>query len=199
LRLEKSAIAAPTLDGIAVVHAQGSTLACMNPDPLHQPLPPRRHERLTDVVVAHMPPGSTVAPRQSLPHRRRAHLMGPPPRACPRDPMPQSLPPRRRARLRDPPSRTCPQIRHRATDAEAAAAVAIAETDGTTVVVTGPRVRCCRPSASRAPSPLARLPRSVVVARSWWSAAVGRLPRDDTAVGPQDQRRSHARENRRRR
>jgi hypothetical protein len=55
LRLEKSAIAAPTLDGIAVVHAQGSTLARMNPDPLHQPLPPRRHERLTDVVVAHMP------------------------------------------------------------------------------------------------------------------------------------------------
>jgi hypothetical protein len=81
LRLEKSAIAAPTLDGIAVVHAQGSTLACMNPDPLHQPLPPRRHERLTDVVVAHMPPGSTVAPRQSLPHHRRAQLKGSLPRA----------------------------------------------------------------------------------------------------------------------
>jgi hypothetical protein len=76
LRLEKSAIAAPTLDGIAVVHAQGSTLARMNPDPLHQPLPPRRHERLTDVVVAHMPPGSTVAPPQSLPRHRRVHLKG---------------------------------------------------------------------------------------------------------------------------
>jgi hypothetical protein len=171
LRLEKSAIAAPTLDGIAVVRAQGSTLARMNPDPLHQPLPPRR----------------------------RAHLMGPPPRACPRDPMPQPLPPRRRARLRDPSSRACPQIRRRATDAGAAAAVAIAETDVTTVVVTGPRVRCRRPFASRAPSSLARLPRSVVVARSWWSAAVGRLPRGDTAAGLQDHRRSHARENRRRR
>ena len=32
LRLEKSAIAAPTLDGIAVVRAQGSTLARMNPE-----------------------------------------------------------------------------------------------------------------------------------------------------------------------
>jgi hypothetical protein len=61
------AIAAPTLDSIAVVRAQGSTLARMNLDPLHQPLPPRHHERLTDVVVAHMPPGSTVAPPQSLP------------------------------------------------------------------------------------------------------------------------------------
>jgi hypothetical protein len=113
--------------------------------------------------------------------------------------MTQPLPPRRRARLRDLPSRACPQIRLRATDAGAAAAVAITETDRTIVVVTEPRVRCHRPSASRAPSPLARLPRSVVVARSWWSAAVGRLPRGDTATGPQDHRRSHARENRRRR
>jgi hypothetical protein len=113
--------------------------------------------------------------------------------------MPQPLPPRRRARLRDPPSRACPQIRRRATDAGATAAVAIAETDGTTAVVIGPRVRCRCPSASRAPSPLARLPRSVVVDRSWWSAAVGRLPRGDTAAGPQDHRRSHTRENRRRR
>jgi hypothetical protein len=81
LRLEKSAIAAPTLDGIAVVRAQGSTLARMNLDPLHQPLPPRRHERLTDVVVAHMPPRSTVAPPQSLPRHRRVHLKGSLPRA----------------------------------------------------------------------------------------------------------------------
>jgi hypothetical protein len=134
-----------------------------------------------------------------LAHSRRAHLMGPPPRACPRDPMPQPLPPLRRERLKDPSSRACPQIRCRATDAGAAAAVAIAETDGTTAVVTGPRVRCLCPSASRASSPLARLPRSVVVARSWWSAAVGHLPRGDTAAGPQDHRRSHARENRCRR
>ena len=40
---------------------------------------------------------------------------------------------------------------------------------------------------------------SVAVARSWWSAAVGRPPRGGTAVGPQDRRRSHARGNRRRR
>jgi hypothetical protein len=53
----------------------------MNPDLLHQPLPPHRHERLTDVVVAHMPPGSTVAPPQSLPRHRRAHLKGSLPRA----------------------------------------------------------------------------------------------------------------------
>jgi hypothetical protein len=32
--------------------------------------------------------------------RRRAHLMGSSPRACPRDPMSQPPPPRRRARLR---------------------------------------------------------------------------------------------------
>jgi hypothetical protein len=96
----------------------------------------------------------------------------------------EPLPPRRRARLRDPPSRACPQIRRCATDAGAAAAVAIVETDGTTVVVTRPRVRCRRPSTSRAPSPLARLPQSVVFACSWWSAVVGRLPRGDTAAGP---------------
>jgi hypothetical protein len=44
-----------------------------------------------------------------------------------------------------------------ATDARAV--VAIAETDKTTAVATGPRVRCHHPSASRAPSPLARPPR----------------------------------------
>jgi hypothetical protein len=46
-----------------------------------------------------------------------------------------------------------------ATDAGAAAAAAIAETDGTKVVAIGPRVRCRRSSASRTPSPLARPPR----------------------------------------
>jgi hypothetical protein len=50
-------------------------------DPLHQPLPPRRHERLRDVVVAHMPPRSAVAPPQPLPRHRRAHLKGSPQRA----------------------------------------------------------------------------------------------------------------------
>jgi hypothetical protein len=46
-----------------------------------------------------------------------------------------------------------------ATDAGAAAAVAIAETDGTNAVAIGPRVCCRRPSASRTPLPLARPPR----------------------------------------
>lgn len=129
--------------------------------------------------------------------RCRSVSLDPPSRH--RDPPSRACPQIHPSRLRDPPSRACPQIHRRATDAGAAVAVAIAETDGTTAVVTGPRVRCRRPSASRAPSPLARLPRSVVVARSWWSAAVGRLPRGDIAAGPQDHRRSHALENRRRR
>jgi hypothetical protein len=50
-------------------------------DPLHQPLPPRRHARLRGVVVAHMPPRSAVAPPQPLPRHRRAHLKGSLPRA----------------------------------------------------------------------------------------------------------------------
>jgi hypothetical protein len=50
-------------------------------DPLHQPLPPRRHECLRDVVVAHMPPRSAVAPPQPLPRHCRAHLKGSLPRA----------------------------------------------------------------------------------------------------------------------
>jgi hypothetical protein len=45
-------------------------------DPLHQPLPPRRHACLRGVVVAHMPLRSTVAPPQPLPRHRRAHLKG---------------------------------------------------------------------------------------------------------------------------
>jgi hypothetical protein len=49
-------------------------------DPLHQPLPPRRHARLRSVVVAHIPLRS-VAPPQSLPRHRRAHLKGSLPRA----------------------------------------------------------------------------------------------------------------------
>jgi hypothetical protein len=86
-----------------------------------------------------------------------------------------------------------------ATDDGAAAAVAIAETDGTNAGAIGPRVRCRRPSASRTPSSLRARLGSVAVARSWWSAAVGRLPRGGTAAGPQDHWHSHARENLRRR
>jgi hypothetical protein len=87
-----------------------------------------------------------------------------------------------------------------ATDARAAEAVAIAETDGTNAVTIGPRVRCraVRSLREHCRRLRARLG-SVAVARSWWSAAVGRLPRGGTAAGPQDHRRSHARENRRRR
>jgi hypothetical protein len=86
-----------------------------------------------------------------------------------------------------------------ATDAGAAAAMAIAETDGTNVVAIGPRVRCRRPSASRTPLPLAHPPRehrcrSFLVERHHRSPASGRA-----AAGPQDHRRSHARGNRRRR
>jgi hypothetical protein len=50
-------------------------------DPLHQPLPPRRHARLRGVVVAHMPTRSVVALPQPLPRHRRAHLKGSLPRA----------------------------------------------------------------------------------------------------------------------
>ncbi|ONM05349.1 Protein NEOXANTHIN-DEFICIENT 1 [Zea mays] len=45
-------------------------------DPLHQPLPPRRHACLRGVIVAHMPLRSTVAPPQPLPRHRCAHLKG---------------------------------------------------------------------------------------------------------------------------
>jgi hypothetical protein len=40
---------------------------------------------------------------------------------------------------------------------------------------------------------------SVVVARSWWSAVIGRPPQGGTIAGPQDCRRSHDRGNRHRR
>jgi hypothetical protein len=66
-----------------------------------------------------------------------------------------------------------------ATDVGAAAAVAIAETVGTNAVAIGPRVHCHRPSASRTPLPLARLPRerrcrSFLVERRCRSPASGR-------------------------
>jgi hypothetical protein len=89
-------------------------------DPLHQPLPPRRHARLRGVIVAQGVATACTSgrrcrarapqdpPPRPLPHRRRAHLMGPSPRACHRDPMTQPLPPHRRACLRDPQPRACP-------------------------------------------------------------------------------------------
>jgi hypothetical protein len=66
-----------------------------------------------------------------------------------------------------------------ATDIGAAAAVAIAETDGTNVVAIRPRVRRRRPFASRTSSPLARPPRerrcrSFLVERHRRSPASGR-------------------------
>jgi hypothetical protein len=80
--------------GVAVACTSGRRYhACAPQDPLTRPLPPRR----------------------------RAHRMGPPPRACPRDPMPQPLSPRRQtiaahwsqgsaaaSCLLDPPLRVCP-------------------------------------------------------------------------------------------
>jgi hypothetical protein len=133
-RLGKSAIAAPTLDGIAIVRAQGSTLARVHPeirrishshlDVMHAlGVPslltcPEIHRRAaaasptsqscaTQMVVVACTTGRRCRARvprdpspRRLPPRRRAHLMGLPPRACPRDPMLQPLPPRCRARLR---------------------------------------------------------------------------------------------------
>jgi hypothetical protein len=99
----------------------------------HQALPPCRHARLRSAVVAHVPPRSGVAAVCTSGRRyrarapwdppppppcRRAHLMGPPPRAYPWDPMSQAAPtslscapqggPSPRAGLRDPPLRACP-------------------------------------------------------------------------------------------
>jgi hypothetical protein len=86
LRLEKSAIAAPTLDGIAVVRAQGSTLARMNPEIR---CTNRSHLPVMHVLGASSlltrPPRSVVAPPQPLPRHRRAHLKGSLPRAPQRD------------------------------------------------------------------------------------------------------------------
>jgi hypothetical protein len=125
-RLRKSAIVAPTLDDIAVVRAQGLTLARVHPEIRRTSRSHLAVMHALGVPSFHIPPRSVVAQPQPLPpHRRahlkgslprapqgdiatlvppgihrRAHLMGAPPRACPRDPMPQPLPPRRRARLR---------------------------------------------------------------------------------------------------
>jgi hypothetical protein len=93
-------------------------------DPLHQPLPPRRHARLRGVVVALVPPGirrrgrcHIVVVRNSWGRRRvralgircrsRSHLAaarasgGQSPRAGLKNPPPRACPP-------DPPSRACP-------------------------------------------------------------------------------------------
>jgi hypothetical protein len=119
LRLEKSAIAAPTLDGIAVVRAQGSTLARMNPEIR---CTNRSHLPVMHVLGASSlltrPPRSVVAPPQPLPRHRRAHLKGSLPactsaRHCraraPWDPPSRPLPHRRRAHLMGPLPRACPR------------------------------------------------------------------------------------------
>jgi hypothetical protein len=81
-RIGKSAIAAPTLDGIAVVRAQGSTLTCVHPEIRHIS---RSHlavmHALGGAVVAHVPPRSAIAPPQQLPPHCCAHLKGSLPRA----------------------------------------------------------------------------------------------------------------------
>jgi hypothetical protein len=79
LRLEKSAIAAPTLDGITVIRAQGSTLTRMNPK--------IRCTNRSHLVVMHALGVSSLLtcprdpPPQPLPRHRRAHLKGSLPRA----------------------------------------------------------------------------------------------------------------------
>jgi hypothetical protein len=133
-RLGKSAIAAPTLDGITVVRAQESTLGRVHPEisrTIRSHLavmhtlgvsslltcprdPPSRHHSRSHLTTMCTSRGRCCVhlrgrcrahalrdlPPRPLPPRRRAHLMGPPPCACPQDPMPQPLPPRRRARLK---------------------------------------------------------------------------------------------------
>jgi hypothetical protein len=76
--LGKSVIAAPTLSSCVT---QGVADVCTSGRRCHARAPQD-------------PPSWLLSPR------RRAHLMGPSPRACPRDSMLRSLPPRRRARLR---------------------------------------------------------------------------------------------------
>jgi hypothetical protein len=63
LRLEKSAIAAPTLDGIAVVRAQGSTLARMNPE--------IRCTNRSHLAVMHVLGASSLLTRPRDPQSRR--------------------------------------------------------------------------------------------------------------------------------
>jgi hypothetical protein len=75
-RLGKSAIAAPTLDGIAFVRALGSTPTCVHPE--------IRRTNRSHLAVMHalgVPslltcPRSTVASPQPLPPHRHAHLKG---------------------------------------------------------------------------------------------------------------------------
>jgi hypothetical protein len=89
-----------------------------------------------------------------------------------------------------------------ATDAGAAAAVAMRPSQRRTGQTSLPSGLGCATAVRPLRERRRRLRTclgSVAVARSWWSAVVGRLPRGGTAAGPQDHRRSHARENRRRR
>lgn len=80
--LGKSAVAAPTLDGVAVMRSSRvDPRARASREPPQQPLPPRLCARLRGAVVAHVPPRSAVAPPQPLPLRCRARLKGPLPRA----------------------------------------------------------------------------------------------------------------------
>jgi hypothetical protein len=117
-RLGKSAIVAPTLDGIVVVHAQGSILARVHAE--------NRRISRSHLVVMHalLMPSLLTCPQI----RRRAAAAAPTSLHCapqgvvaactsgkrcraraPRDPPPRSLPPRRRAHLIRPPSCACPR------------------------------------------------------------------------------------------
>jgi hypothetical protein len=128
-RLGKSTIAAPTLDNITVVRAQGLNLACVHPE-IHR-------TSYSHLAVMHALGVSSLltCPRDPPLHRRshltdmrtprgrcRVHLRETLSRSCPEDSAPRPLPPRHRAHLMGPPPRACPrdpmspplQPRHRA-------------------------------------------------------------------------------------
>jgi hypothetical protein len=118
-RLGKFAIAAPTLDGIAVVRAQGLTRVIVHPEI-------RRTSRshfavmhalgVSLLLTCPRDPSSRCRSRSHLTvvrtsrGRCRVHLKETLSRSCPPDPPPRPLPPRRRAHLMGPPPRACPCI-----------------------------------------------------------------------------------------
>jgi hypothetical protein len=116
--LGKSAIAAPTLDGIAVVHAQGLTLACVHPEIYRTS---RSHLTITHALGV---PSLITCP-QDPPSRRRSrshitavrtsrghcrvHLRETLPRSGPSGSTALPLPLCRRAHLMGLPQRPCPR------------------------------------------------------------------------------------------
>jgi hypothetical protein len=116
--LGKSAIAAPTLDDIVVVRAQGLTLACVHPEICRTS---RSH--LAVMHALGVPwlltcPQDPSSRRRSRSHvtvvrtsrgRCRVHLRETLPRSCPPGSTARPLSPRRRAHLMGSTSHACPQ------------------------------------------------------------------------------------------